>query len=115
MVFGIPPAVVGALITLVGGGTITLFGWLWRRYQAEKKKRTQLEAELDELDDRIETVWKWAFGFEDDATDEGIAEDIAQGFADVDGRLNRLESRVSELEDLMVDSEKTDIERDDVE
>jgi len=88
-------AVIAAGITLLAGIITTLVGLEYRNL---KRRIRQLEkGDEDDAEERrsirqkVNTLWRWAFGREDDETDGGLSQEIQNGF-------NRIEEDIEDLQ-----------------
>jgi tetrahydromethanopterin S-methyltransferase subunit G len=81
---------------------------------------------LDEIEQKVETLFSWAFGNERDATDRGISQDIDDNFSELNARLDELDEeserrhgelvdKFDQLIDELHDEEALEFERDDIE
>jgi len=125
----VEPAIIAAAITVIGTIVIAVVGWLYRKRNKRivrvETDTTEIEEDISALQSRVDTLWRWAFGREDDATDKGISKEIEEGFDNIekdigevrkrqetyhDVEMDRLEQLVNELHD----DEDVDVEREDV-
>lgn len=126
----ISPEVAGVLLTLVVTIVGGLLGIIWRllknRVKEVDKEVDDVEGRLSSLEEKVNTLFGWAFGNDHDATDKGISQDIEDGFKEIHERLDQMEDQSTEeyeeirelIENLIEeihDDENVDIERDDIE
>jgi len=74
---------------------VAVVGWLiqrWRRKRKEKRQEKQeMKDRISRLETRVSTLWRWAFGREDDSTDGGVA-------VEIQASLDRIEEDIEEVE-----------------
>jgi len=117
---------IGGVAATVG---VAIVGWLIQRWRNKKKLERQEEQELDndidKLESRVSTLWKYVFGREDDQTDGGVAQEIEDGFNKIEGdieELNRKQetyhrqemAQLRRLVNSLHDEEELEFEREDV-
>jgi len=129
----ISPTIVAAILTIVFGVIATLIGLAYRNLlkrvcDIEDDTETH-QGKYSGLSDKVDTLWRWAFGVPEDETDGGLAEEIQNGFDNVEDdiddmkkkqetyhevEMNYLERLVSELHhaDSLEEVERDDLEDD---
>jgi len=108
---------------------VAIVGWLIQRYRNKRKRKREEKSDMDnEVEKntrRVSTLWKWAFGLPDDETDGGLAEEIQNGFNNVEEDINDMKKKqemyheveMDHLERLvneLHDEDDLDIEREDI-
>ncbi|MCU4754232.1 hypothetical protein OB919_19990 [Halobacteria archaeon AArc-curdl1] len=124
-----PVGLLDTLIPLVVGIIVTLIGILYRRLIG---RVDDIEDDVDELSEehtrihqKVDTVFSWAFGNDEDATDRGLSGDIDHNFSELTAQLedleDRLDERHSEIRDrvrdlinVLHDEESLEFEREDM-
>lgn len=116
----------GGVVATVG---VAVVGWLIKRWRNKKRQEREDKSAMDDrverLEQRVSTLWRWAFGREDDETDGGVAVEIQESLDRIEEDIGELEKRQdtyhdSEMEQLyrlvnaLHDEENLDFERDDV-
>jgi len=107
--------------TVLGG----LFWYLMRRIDSTEDSVDDVEGDVSGLATKVETLWAFAFGREDDATDKGLAGEVEEGFEAVRNDVNRLEKKVDtyheqetqevrQIVDELHDEDEIDFKREDV-
>ncbi len=120
----IAASIIGITLTVI----CTLIGIIYRLLQ---KRVDEAEEDLEDVDGRIasleekvDTLFSWAFGNEEDHTDRGVSQDIEDGFSEINERLDKIEEKhdnqheeligqVRAIIDALHDEEALDVERDD--
>jgi hypothetical protein len=125
-----PPAIVASIITITVGALFALLGIVYRSLKTSIDDVEATSGQHDErlgiLEKRVRTLFFWAFGNEEDATDQGFAHDIQQKLAELNTKLETMEANEQAHHDELVDrldevilrldeEEALDIERDDFE
>ncbi|MCU4744490.1 hypothetical protein [Natronoglomus mannanivorans] len=118
------------MIALVVGLVATLIGIVYRRL---RNRVNDLEDRVDDIDEensgihqKLDTVFSWAFGNEEDSTDRGFSGDMDEQFGSVVTQLENMQTRIDEkhdeihdrIDDLILalhDEDSLEFERDDVE
>jgi len=106
----------------VGGILVAVFGWIGKKLWDSYKNRG---TDISTLQNRVDTLWKWAFGREDDATDKGLAAEVDNGFNRIEDDIQEVQRRqetyheaeMEQFEELVMelhDEEDVDIEREEV-
>lgn len=114
-------AALGLAASIIGG----LFWYLMGRIDDTEDEVDEVSDDITGVKARVDTLWRWAFGVEDDSTDKGIAHTIDEGFDAVSEDVNRLERKMDtyredekkefrNLVNALHDDDSVDIERDDV-
>lgn len=112
---------VSIAVTVLGG----LFWYLMRRIDATRHTVDDVDDDVKGLAAKVETLWNFCFGRENDATDKGLAGDVEEGFESVSDDVNRLERKMDayreeekaefrNLVNALHESSEVDIERDDI-
>lgn len=121
MIETILAAFIGAAATIAAA---LVAAWFRKRRQKARQARNT-DDNVTSLSEKIDTLWRWAFGLPEDSTDEGVAGDISEGFENVSDDIERLEKQQQtfheqemkqfyRLVNALHDEENIDIERDDV-
>jgi tetrahydromethanopterin S-methyltransferase subunit G len=124
------PEILAVAISLIFGAVATLLGLVYRTHRdrlddVEDDSETNTNR-LDEIEQKVETLFSWAFGNERDATDRGISQDIDDNFSELNARLDELDEEIErrhgelvdkfdQLIDELHDEEALEFERDDIE
>jgi tetrahydromethanopterin S-methyltransferase subunit G len=126
----LPIKLLEVAITIIFGALSTLLGLLYRNHKRRLSGVEQTsesnEDRLDTIEEKVGTVFAWAFGNEEDATDRGISQDIDDSFEELNESLERLEAdserrheelvgRFDQLIDELHDEEALEFERGDLE
>lgn len=123
------PAVSAAVITVIfatfsGLGGLTYNSIVTRLNAVEEENDIDYERHQS-LRDRVDTIWNFLFGVEDNEEDAGLAGDIQEGFNNIEAELQQTQAKQEEyhtremdiLETLVNnihDEENIDIEREDI-
>lgn len=98
MEFLFPPAIWAALITIVFGAIFALLGIVYNSLrgsiQATGSNHDELEERLSTMENRVKTLFAWAFGNSKDNTDEGFA-------GDIQGKLSSLNEKMDDMEKML--------------
>jgi tetrahydromethanopterin S-methyltransferase subunit G len=124
------PEIIAVATSIVSGSIATLVGLIYRNY---KRRLADVEDasgsntdRLDGIESKVDTLFSWAFGNEEDSADRGISQDIDDQFSEISDRLRALESenekqheevvgRLNQLIDELHDEEALEFKRDDIE
>lgn len=128
--FIFPPAVWAAFITTAFTGIFALLGVIYNSLTNSIKENTRqaddVETRLAEVENKVKTLFGWAFGNDRDQTDRGISEDIDDGLNELNTKMDTLESKSEDRHDevmenirtiveVLHDEEAVDFDRDDIE
>lgn len=125
----VSPAIAAAIITVVFTALAILIGLAYRNL---KNRVAALEESDDDISDnhqslvsKVDTLWRWAFGREDDSTDGGLSREIQDGFDRIEDDITETqkkqetyhEAEMAQLRRLvnrLHDEDSLDFEREDV-
>jgi peptidoglycan hydrolase CwlO-like protein len=125
----LPPAIWAAILTIVFTGLFALIGVVYRMFKTDI---SDVENEFDNVDTRltnaekkVRTLFFWAFGHEQDSTDQGFAADIQAKLTTLNKKLDEMDDaedehhervmeRLDELILFLDDEEALEFERDDL-
>lgn len=125
----VSPSIIAAVITIVFGVITTLIGLAYRnlvkRVRAIESDTNSATKKTNGLADKVDTVWRYLFGRQDDNTDGGMAQEIEEGFNGIEDVLNEVEKKqetyhememnqLRRLVNKLHDEEELEFERDDV-
>lgn len=104
-------AAIVAIVTVGVGILTTLIGLEYRNLKrriADLESTDEQDAdERQSISQKVDTLWRWAFGREDDGTDGGLAAEIQDGFDRIEEDLEHLEKK----QETYHESEMTQFER----
>lgn len=125
----VSPTIVAAIVTIVFGVIATLIGLAYRnllkRVRDLEDDTETRQGKHNSLSDKVDTLWRWAFGVPEDETDTGLSGDIQEGFNNIEEELEQTQAKQEEYHtkemdalDTLVneihDEDNIDIERGDV-
>lgn len=125
----ISPSLLATILTITGGIGASLIGIIYRRLRSgvtdNEDSVESLEKRLEKIDEKVSTLFSWAFGSEYNEADRGISQDVDDGFNELNARLDQIESkhdkqheevvqRLDRITNALHDEENIDIDRDDI-
>jgi hypothetical protein len=125
----VEPAVMAAVLTIIFAVVSGLVGLAYRnllkRVRDLESDTNTREGKHNGLAQKVDTIWRFLFGVEDDHTDTGLSGEIQDGFDTIEDELEETQSQQEEyhtremdaIENLaneLHDEEGLDINREDV-
>jgi hypothetical protein len=125
-----PPAVWAAILTISFAGIFTLLGIIYRTLKSDiddtETDVEQIDGRLLSIEDRVRTLFFWAFGHEQNSTDQGFAADTQAKLSTLNQKLDEMDADESEHHEIVVerldelilsldDEDALEFERDDLE
>lgn len=102
----VSPTVIGVALTIIFSIVAGLVGLAYKNL---RRRVRDLEEDTDTrsnkhngLSDKVETLWKWAFGVPDDETDAGLSGEISEGFDRIEEDIEETQRRQKTHHDVQV-------------
>lgn len=92
MIENLASEIIAGIVTLIVAGVTWLFSRVYNCYKAMRK-------DYQKLKNRVDTLFTWAFGRKQDDSDDGISDDIDDLADATSQKYERLDSRISSLEE----------------